>query len=377
MHSFADSEETLNIVAMDNKFSQTHYSFKFVRTYMEMLEQLTLKAWNSPSKLTVEEVSQVRDLCSLTKCEASVWYLLLRARKERQREEEDGVTGLDVSKTLSMVREYKLIHRSDKLIHFYGEHLKDYSCMVQHFHALRYEKKVDDEQELRARKILTMSSELARLFENDAAFIFYLETGLTKNAFRLLSARPLYYRSLIEQYIELDRLKGRQTDRVNLLKKGLERELARHQPRERQWWNGTDEQWRQFVDDCVSRGWLCADADNRPYDNPYMLSDECCHIQFLRYVVRMGFKGMGVKPLRPGDERHEDDGRISCKQLAEELTHTFCCKFTAGQVSNARKDELEGEKRQNIQKGLQKKRRKLSSFKESEKGGKSTRGRKS
>lgn len=29
---------------MDNKFSQTHYSFKFVRTYMEMLEQLTLKA---------------------------------------------------------------------------------------------------------------------------------------------------------------------------------------------------------------------------------------------------------------------------------------------------------------------------------------------
>ena len=48
MHSFADSEETLNIVAMDNKFSQTHYSFKFVRTYMEMLEQLTLKALLRP-----------------------------------------------------------------------------------------------------------------------------------------------------------------------------------------------------------------------------------------------------------------------------------------------------------------------------------------
>ena len=362
---------------MDNKSSHSPYCFKYVRPYMEILEQLVVKAWNTPAKVTDEEVSQVRSLCSLTKCEASVWYLLQRARKERQRETHDGITGLDVSKTLSLVREYKLIYRSDALIQFYKQHLSDHAYQVQHFHALRYENKVNDEQELRAKKILTMSAELARLFENDAAFIFYLETGLTKNAFGLLNARPLYYRSLIEQYIELDQLKGRQTERVNELKKRLDHELSRHQPRERQWWSGTDEQWCLFVDDCVRRGWLCTDVDNRPYDNPYVLTDECCHIQFLRHVVRMGFKGMGAKALRPGDERHKDDGRISCKQLAEELTHTFCCKFTAGQVSSARKDELEDEKRQLIQKDIQKKRRKLSYSGTSKKASKSSRGRKS
>lgn len=326
----------------NNTIPQTHDCFKFARPYMKLLGQLTTVAWNTPNLLSEKKVREVRNLCSLTKCEASVWYLLQRARKEKQREAEDGITGMDVQKTLSLVRERKLIYRSDKLIEFYRQNLKEPSMVTQHFHSLRFENKVTDEQEKRARKILTMTSELARLYENDAAFIFYLETGLTANAFRLLGEQPLRYRHLISGYAELDTLKGRRTAHVDELKELLAQALTAYKKRDRRWWKkGAEAEWDNFIGECNAKGWLCTDGEGKPYTEPYMLTDKCCHSDFLFCVVELGLSGKGPKPLRPGDERGVSESDISCTDLAEELGYTFFTRFTVGQVSTARKAVLE------------------------------------
>ena len=102
---------------MENNITN-NYCFRFVQPYMELLGQLTLIAWNTPHMLTDEQVAKVRTLCSLTKCEASVWYLLERARKEKEREAEDGIKGLDVRKTLARVREHKVRYRDEELRQF-------------------------------------------------------------------------------------------------------------------------------------------------------------------------------------------------------------------------------------------------------------------
>lgn len=313
-----------------------NYCFRFVQPYMELLGQLTLIAWNTPHLLTDELVAKVRTLCSLTKCEASVWYLQERARKEKEREAEDGIKGMDVLKTLARVREHKVRYRDEELIAFYNNNLKDHSQVVQHFHSLRFMHRVNDEQEVRANKILTMAAELVRLFEQDAAFIFYLETGLTANACRILKEHPLHYHWLIESYMELDRLKGRQTNRVTELEQALERERAKVRPRPQSWWKGSDEQWQQFVHHCHSQKWLLTDESGTPY-TPLELDKECCRMDFLRYILELGEKGEWVKPLRPGDDRHEDSARIDCKQLARELSQDFRCKISSSQISTARK----------------------------------------
>ena len=320
---------------MENNITN-NYCFRFVQPYMELLGQLTLIAWNTPHLLTDEQVAKVRTLCSLTKCEASVWYLLERARKEKEREAEDGIKGLDVRKTLARVREHKVRYRDEELIAFYDNNLKDHSQVVQHFHSLRFMHRVNDEQEVRANKILTMAAELVRLFEQDAAFIFYLETGLTANACRILKEHPLHYHWLIESYMELDRLKGRQTNRVSELEQALERERAKSHPCPQSWWKGSDEQWQQFVHHCHSQKWLLTDESGTPY-TPLELDKECCRMDFLRYLLELGEKGEWVKPLRPGDDRHEDSARIDCKQLARELSQDFRCKISSSQISTARK----------------------------------------
>ena len=320
---------------MENNITN-NYCFRFVQPYMELLGQLTLIAWNTPHMLTDEQVAKVRTLCSLTKCEASVWYLLERARKEKEREAEDGIKGLDVRKTLARVREHKVRYRDEELIAFYDNNLKDHSQVVQHFHSLRFMHRVNDEQEVRANKILTMAAELVRLFEQDAAFIFYLETGLTANACRILKEHPLHYHWLIESYMELDRLKGRQTNRVSELEQALERERAKGHPCPQSWWKGSDEQWQQFVHHCHSQKWLLTDESGTPY-TPLELDKECCRMDFLRYLLELGEKGEWVKPLRPGDDRHEDSARIDCKQLARELSQDFRCKISSSQISTARK----------------------------------------
>lgn len=346
---------------MESHTPQKHFCFKSVPLYTKKLEQLTTVAWKTPNKLTHEEVEEVRNLCSLTKCEASVWYLLRRARKEKQREDEDSIIGMDVQQTLALVRKYKMTYLSKKLIDFNKDNLKNSDNVTQNFHDLRYRNKVDDEHEAMAMKILTMTSELTQLFDNDAAFIFYLETGLTANAFKLLYERPLPHRDLIEGYAELDRLKGCRTERVNdlvkRLNKELKKELNKEQKREKDdteengqpWWIGTDEQWQQFIGQCTDKGWLCTNGENQPYTDPYMLADSCCHIAFLRHVVELSLKGTyGIVPLRPGNERNENDGRISCLKLAEGLSRTFCTRFTAGQVSNARKAVMSKNKKRLI-----------------------------
>ena len=320
---------------MENNITN-NYCFRFVQPYMELLGQLTLIAWNTPHMLTDEQVAKVRTLCSLTKCEASVWYLLERARKEKEREAEDGIKGLDVRKTLARVREHKVRYRDEELIAFYDNNLKDHSQVVQHFHSLRFMHRVNDEQEVRANKILTMAAELVRLFEQDAAFIFYLETGLTANACRILKEHPLHYHWLIESYMELDRLKGRQTNRVSELEQALERERTKGRPCPQSWWKGSDEQWQQFVQHCHSQKWLLTDESGTPY-TPLELDKECCRMDFLRYLLELGEKGEWVKPLRPGDDRHEDSARIDCKQLARELSQDFRCKISSSQISTARK----------------------------------------
>lgn len=320
---------------MENNITN-NYCFRFVQPYMELLGQLTLIAWNTPHLLTDEQVAKVRTLCSLTKCEASVWYLLERARKEKEREAEDGIKGMDVLKTLARVREHKVRYRDEQLIAFYDNNLKDHSQVVQHFHSLRFMHRVNDEQEVRAIKILTMAVELVRLFEQDAAFIFYLETGLTANACRILKEHPLHYHWLIESYVELDRLKERQTGRVTELVQALELERAKCRPCPQSWWKGSDEQWQQFVQDCHSRKWLHADESGTPY-TPLELDKECCRMDFLRHILELGEEGERVKPLRPGDDRHEDSARIDCKQLARELSQDFRCKISSSQISTARK----------------------------------------
>ncbi len=321
---------------MENYTTNNNYCFQFVQPYMELLGQLTLIAWNTPHLLTEEQALRVRTLCSLTKCEASVWYLLERTRKEKEREAEDGIKGMDVLKTLARVREHKVRYRDDQLIAFYDNNLKDHSQVVQHFHSLRFRHCVNDEQEQRANKILTMASELVRLFEQDAAFIFYLETGLTANAFRILKEHPLHYHWLIESYVELDRLKERQTNRVTELKQALEHERANCRPYPQSWWKGSDEEWQQFIGHCHAQKWLHTDESGTPY-MPLELDKECCRMDFLRYILELGMKGTWVKPLRPGDERHEDSARIECKQLARELSQDFRCKISSSQISTARK----------------------------------------
>lgn len=327
---------------MDNN-DNNNYCFRFVQPYMKLLGELTVTAWEEPYKLTDEQVARVRTLCSLTKCEASVWYLLERARKEKKREAEDGIKGMDVLKTLARVREHKVRYRDDQLINFYDENLKDQAKVVQHFHSLRFRNCVNDEQEIRANKILTMASELVRLFEQDAAFIFYLETGLTANACRILKAHPLHYHWLIESYVELDRLKGRQTMRVTELERVLEGERKNCRPHPQTWWIGTDEEWQQFLQQCHSQGWLHADESNTPY-TPLELNKNCCRLDFLRYVLELSMDGKWVKPLRPGNDRHEDSARIDCKQLAHELSQDFRCKIGSSQISTARKQVEEKRK---------------------------------
>lgn len=313
------------------------YCFRFVRPYMELLGELTLTAWNTPHRLTEEQVAKVRTLCSLTKCEASVWYLLERARKEKEREADDGIKGMDVLKTLARVREHKVRYRDDQLIAFYDDNLKDHSQVVQHFHSLRYRHRVDDEQERRANMILTMASELVRLFEQDAAFIFYLETGLTANAFRILKEHPLHYHWLIESYVELDRLKERQTRRVTELEQALEHERRHCRPCPQSWWKGNDDEWQQFIHYCHTQQWLHTDESGTPY-TPLELDKECCRMDFLRYILELSEEGKWVKPLRPGNDRHEDSARIDGKQLAHELSQDFRCKISSSQISNARKN---------------------------------------
>lgn len=316
--------------------NDNNYCFRFVRPYMELLDQLTLIAWNTPHLLTEEQAVRVRTLCSLTKCEASVWYLLERARKEKEREIEDGIKGMDVLKTLARVREHKVRYRDDRLIAFYDKNLKDHSEMVKHFQSLRYEPKMSDKQERLAKDILTMASELVRLFEQDAAFIFYLETGLTANAFRILKEHPLHYHWLIESYVELDRLKERQTRRVTELAQALERERKLLRPCPQTWWTGNEEEWQQFLHYCHDKRWLHADESGTPY-TPLELDKRCCRMDFLRYILELGEKGTWVKPLRPGDDRHEDSARIDCKQLAQELSQDFGCRISSSQISIARK----------------------------------------
>lgn len=60
-------------------------------------------------------------------------------------------------------------------------------------------------------------------------------------------------------------------------------------------------------------------------------------MDFLCYILELGKKGEWVKPLRPGDDRHEDSARIDCKQLARELSQDFRCKISSSQISTARK----------------------------------------
>lgn len=75
------------------KRKTTEENFRFIYQYMKRLGELTHKAWNVPNRLTDKDISDLRRLCSLTKCEASTWYQLeryqLEASSRKSRENPD------------------------------------------------------------------------------------------------------------------------------------------------------------------------------------------------------------------------------------------------------------------------------------------------
>ena len=322
------------------KRKTTEENFRFIYQYMKRLGELTHKAWNVPNRLTDKDISDLRRLCSLTKCEASTWYQLERyqleasSRKSRENPDYDEMSGSVVAQLLGRVRKNKMNYFSEELNTFYKEHLIKEEYIVNHINAHRY-KGCSPKCLGLARQVLTMACEMARMSMHDDALIFYLETDLTPNAAHILGEDPTRYERLINDLVKLDDLKGRETRLVRELADKLAAGKACGKQWHQLWWKGTEREFEKFIAYCVKKGWLASDGQGLAM-KPYQVSPGC-HEQLARYVVKVSLGKSGkVAPLRPSDVRKSADDSIGCLQLANVLNSEFGQGFNKSQISKVR-----------------------------------------